>query len=118
MFQCSVLISFWRLRHAWHKNLVKRCPDTETCAQIFGRLGDAIDAICRKQGTIDLFEGCMEDFIDVSDFMDYFKAVWYPKIGVSNFSIFPLKHAKLYSSSYLKACIFSSIDRRRLILIL
>ncbi|KAJ6675607.1 ZINC ION BINDING PROTEIN [Salix viminalis] len=27
VFQCSVLISFWRVRHAWHKNLIKRFMD-------------------------------------------------------------------------------------------
>ncbi|KAG0478762.1 hypothetical protein HPP92_013481 [Vanilla planifolia] len=27
VFKCSVLVSFWRVRHLWHKNLIKRCPD-------------------------------------------------------------------------------------------
>ncbi|WCJ40347.1 zinc ion binding [Euphorbia peplus] len=82
VFQCSVLVSFWRVRHAWRKNLVKRCSDTETRVQILRRLGEVVDGICRGQGNVDEFEVFMEDYVDSSDFMDYFKAVWYPKLGV------------------------------------
>lgn len=81
VFQCSVLVSFWRVRHAWHKNLVKRCSEIGMRAEIFRCLGVAVDDICKGHGTIALFENCMEDFMDGSDFMDYFKAVWYPRIG-------------------------------------
>lgn len=81
VFQCSVLVSFWRVRHAWHKNLVKRCSEIGMRAEIFRCLGLAVDDICKGHGTIALFENCMEDFMDGSDFMDYFKAVWYPRIG-------------------------------------
>ncbi|EXC20563.1 hypothetical protein L484_027118 [Morus notabilis] len=40
-----------------------------------------MDSICQGQGTISLFEGFLEDFLDESDFMDYFKATWYPRMG-------------------------------------
>ncbi|KAJ4707217.1 Zinc finger, SWIM-type [Melia azedarach] len=81
VFQCSVLISIWRVRHAWHKNLVKRCSEIEMRAEIFRRLGMVVDDICKGNGNVVLFEDCMQDFMDGSDFMDYFKAVWYPRIG-------------------------------------
>ncbi|XP_021892763.1 uncharacterized protein LOC110810780 [Carica papaya] len=81
VFQCSVLVSFWRVRHAWHKNLVKRCCETEMRIEMARRLGQAVDDICRGHGTTIVFEDFMEDFVDGSDFMDYFKAVWYPRIG-------------------------------------
>ncbi|KAL5860558.1 hypothetical protein ACOSQ4_001854 [Xanthoceras sorbifolium] len=81
VFQCSVLVSFWRVRHAWHKNLVKKCTESEMRAEMLSRLGQAVDDICKGHGTVELFEDCMEDFIDASEFMDYFKAVWYPRIG-------------------------------------
>lgn len=81
VFQCSVLICFWRVRHTWHKNLMKRCSDVETRAELSRRLGQAVHDICRGPGTVDLFENFMEDFVDCSDFMDYFKAIWYPRIG-------------------------------------
>ncbi|XP_054783503.1 uncharacterized protein LOC129290667 isoform X3 [Prosopis cineraria] len=81
VFQCSVLISFWRVRHALHKNIVKKCLDTEMQAEISRHLGQIVDKICRGQGTVSLFEDFMEDFVDQSDFMDYFKATWYPRIG-------------------------------------
>lgn len=86
VFQCSVLICFWRVRHAWHKNLIKRCPESETRAQISRRLGQSVYNICSGSGTLDLFDDFMEDFVDASDFIDYFKAVWYPRIGKTLFS--------------------------------
>ncbi|CAN1849694.1 hypothetical protein LINPERHAP1_LOCUS39493 [Linum perenne] len=46
VFQCSVLLSFWRVRHSWHKNLLKRCTETESL-EISQRLGVIIDDICR-----------------------------------------------------------------------
>ena len=81
VFECSVLISFWRVRHAWHKNLVKKCTDTEMRIEMSRRLGLAVDDICRGCGNVDMFEKFMEDFVDCLDFMDYFKAIWYPRIG-------------------------------------
>ncbi|CAN1304296.1 hypothetical protein LINPERPRIM_LOCUS26144 [Linum perenne] len=46
VFQCSVLLSFWRVRHSWHKNLLKRCTETESL-EISQQLGVIIDDICR-----------------------------------------------------------------------
>lgn len=78
-----MLISFWRVRHAWHKNLVKKCVDNEMRAAISRRFHQAMDNICQQRGTEGLFEDFIEDFLDESDFMDYFKATWYPRIGWS-----------------------------------
>ncbi|KAF3645870.1 Zinc ion binding protein isoform 2 [Capsicum annuum] len=82
VFQCSVLICFWRVRRAWHKSLIKKCSELETCAAIAKRLGQAVHRICKGDGTADLFEEFMEDFVDVADFLDYFKAIWYPRLGL------------------------------------
>ncbi|KAJ0969567.1 hypothetical protein J5N97_022444 [Dioscorea zingiberensis] len=81
VFQCSVMISFWRVRHAWHKNLVDRCSDANICAELSRRLGEAVSHVCRGTGDLELFEAFMEDFVDCSDFLDYFRAVWFPRIG-------------------------------------
>lgn len=51
--------------------------------EISRQLEEAVDNVCRGQGTVNLFEDLLEDFIDESDFMDYFKAIWYPRIGWS-----------------------------------
>ncbi|KAM7259399.1 hypothetical protein ACFE04_015140 [Oxalis oulophora] len=77
VFECSVLISSWRVRHAWHKNLLNWLRLRVGIAR---RLGLAVDNICRGHRNTDLFEDLMEDFVDASDFMDYFKATWYPTI--------------------------------------
>lgn len=80
VFQCSVLISFWRVRHLWHKNIMK-CLETGMQIKISRRLGWIVDNICCLQGTMSLFEDFMEDFIDESSFTDYFKATWHPRMG-------------------------------------
>jgi hypothetical protein len=49
--------------------------------KISRRLGWIMDKISRSQGTMSLFEDFVEDFIDESNFMDYFKATWYPRMG-------------------------------------
>ncbi|KAF6147702.1 hypothetical protein GIB67_003033 [Kingdonia uniflora] len=82
VFQCPVLICFWRVRHAWFKNLVEKCSDIEMRSELSSRLGRAIYSICKGDGNVDLFEDFMEDFLDYSSFMDYFRAVWYPRIGI------------------------------------
>ena len=81
-----MLISVWRVRHAWHKNLMKKCKGNEIRAEISRRLEQIVASICRGQGTMGLFEDFMEDFVDEADFMDYFKATWYPRIGQSMLS--------------------------------
>lgn len=82
VFQCTVLICFWRVRHAWHKNLLKKCLVTEMRIEISRRLGQTVDSICKAHGTVGLFDEFMEDFVDASDFLDYFKAIWYPRMGM------------------------------------
>ena len=42
-----------------------------------------------------MFEKFMEDFVDCLDFMDYFKAIWYPRIGPWIFTLVPLPFASL-----------------------
>lgn len=82
VFQCSVLICFWRVRHAWHKNLMKRCSEMEKCAEIAKKLGQAVNKICQGLGNADTLENFMEDAEGDAEFIDYFKAIWYPRIGI------------------------------------
>ena len=81
VFQCSVLVCFWRVRHAWHKNLMKRCSDMQTRANLSKALGQIVKDISKGCGTVESFDSFMEDFVECKDFMDYFKAIWYPRIG-------------------------------------
>ncbi|VFQ94370.1 unnamed protein product [Cuscuta campestris] len=82
VFQCSVLICSWRVRYAWHKNLMKRCSEMDLRAAIAKRLGQMIHSICKGLETANLFEDFMQDFADAADFVDYFKATWYPRLGL------------------------------------
>lgn len=102
VFECSVLISVWRVRHAWHKNLMKKCTQNEVRLQMSKRLGEAMSEICTGQGTVKLFDEFMKDFVDNSEFVEYFKAVWYPKIGswIGGLQTLPL--SSLESSSAIE----------------
>ncbi|RZC50310.1 hypothetical protein C5167_018732 [Papaver somniferum] len=82
VFHCSILICFWRVRHAWHKHLVKKCPETEMRCEMFKRLGQAVYSVCQGNGDLNLFKDFMEDFVDCPDFLEYFKANWLPRIGL------------------------------------
>jgi hypothetical protein len=75
------LFSFWRLRHAWHKNIIKRCRETKTRVEISRHLGQAVDKISRRQGTATLFDSFVEDFVGSPEFVEYFRSVWSPRIG-------------------------------------
>ncbi|XP_020531953.1 uncharacterized protein LOC18448602 isoform X2 [Amborella trichopoda] len=82
VFRCSILICFWRVRHAWHKNVIKKCSATNMCVEMFRRLGQAVCGICRGNGDVDSFEEFMVDFVDNPDFLEYFKATWIPRLGI------------------------------------
>lgn len=60
---------------------MKKCPEIGMRAEISRLLGRALHNMSKGFGAVDLFDGLMEDFVDASDFVDYFKAVWYPRIG-------------------------------------
>ncbi|KAL7156748.1 hypothetical protein ABFS83_02G029700 [Erythranthe nasuta] len=81
VFHCSILICFWHVRHAWHKNLMKRCSEMETRAEIAKKLGQAVNKVCKGPGSASALEDFTEDAVDAAEFMDYFKAIWYPKLG-------------------------------------
>lgn len=84
VFQCSVLISLWRMSHAWRKSLNEKCSDYEMHGVLSRRLGEAVSCMGKGTCDVDFFESFLETFVDCSDFLDYFKAVWIPKLGWSH----------------------------------
>ncbi|KAM1061224.1 hypothetical protein FF1_025736 [Malus domestica] len=64
------------------------------------RLHQAVDNISQQRGTKRLFEDFIEDFLDESDFMDYFKATWHPRIGmwISALQNLPLASQEIYAA--------------------
>ncbi|KAK9757785.1 hypothetical protein RND81_01G185800 [Saponaria officinalis] len=81
VFNCSVMMSIWRIRHVWHKNLMKRCSANEMRLQMSKRLGNILSDICSGRGNLTSFDEFMKDFADNGEFVEYFKAVWHPRIG-------------------------------------
>lgn len=92
IFQCSVLMSFWRVRHAWHKNIIKKCKDKNSCIEIFKHLGRTLSGICKEGADMEVFDDLFENFAACSPFLDYFKATWFPRLSlwVSALKMLPL----------------------------
>lgn len=82
IFQCSVLLSFWRVRHAWHKNILKKCVENEKRAEILRQLEKTVDGVCRGDENVDSFELMIKDQADDPEFVDYFKATWCSRLGL------------------------------------
>lgn len=80
VFSCPVLFSIWRVRRAWLRNIVKKCSDMKVRREIFKRLGDIVSSIWKGLDTSVAIEKFMQDFIDQTAFMYYFKDCWLPKI--------------------------------------
>ena len=81
-----MLFTFWRVRRAWLKNIVKKCSDMEVQREIFKRLGDVISNVWNRLDSAAAIEKFMQDFIAQTAFMQYFKVFWLPKIGLTHFS--------------------------------
>lgn len=60
---------------------MKRCSEIEMRAGIAKKLGEAVHTICRGVGSLKTFEDIMEDVVNAEDFLEYFKAVWLPRLG-------------------------------------
>lgn len=58
----------------------------EVRATIAKRLGEMIHSICKGSAPANMFEVFMEDFVDAVEFVDYFKATWYPRLGYAYYS--------------------------------
>lgn len=82
IFQCSVLLSFWRVRHAWHKNILKKCSENEKRAEILRQLEKTVDGVRQGDENVDSFEQMIKDQADDPEFVDYFKATWCPRLGL------------------------------------
>ncbi|OVA08710.1 zinc finger protein [Macleaya cordata] len=80
IFCCPVLFCLWRVRRSWLRNIVKRCHNIEVQREIFKRLGRIVYGIWGGVDSIDSMEEFIQDFVDQTSFMQYFKACWVPKI--------------------------------------
>ncbi|KAA0036918.1 Zinc ion binding protein isoform 1 [Cucumis melo var. makuwa] len=95
IFQCSVLLSFWRVRHAWHKNILKKCVENEKRAEILRQLEKTVDGVCRGDENVDSFELMIKDQADDPEFVDYFKATWCSRLGMWTTALTSLPLASL-----------------------
>ncbi|KAK9705525.1 hypothetical protein RND81_07G063700 [Saponaria officinalis] len=80
VFSCPVLFSLWRVRRAWLKNIVKKCPEMEVRREIFKRLGEIICGIWNGVDSNAAIEKFLQDFNDQTSFIQYIKDCWLPKI--------------------------------------
>lgn len=82
LFACPILFSLWRIRRSWLKNILKRCVNREVQCEIFRRLGEVLYSIWSKEtDQMAILQELFQDFVDQTDFVQYFKSFWVPKIG-------------------------------------
>ncbi|XP_022737977.1 uncharacterized protein LOC111290777 isoform X2 [Durio zibethinus] len=79
-FCCPILFALWRVRRSWLRNLVKKCSNIEVQREIFKRLGEVAYGIWGGVNISVALEELIQDFVDQTAFMDYFKSSWVPKI--------------------------------------
>ncbi|KAG8495810.1 hypothetical protein CXB51_009322 [Gossypium anomalum] len=91
-FCCPILFSLWRLRSSWLKNVVKKCSNIEVQREIFKRLSKIVYGTWGSVYTSVALEECIQDFVDQTAFVDYFRSSWMPKIEMwlSTLKSFPL----------------------------
>ncbi|KAI3877872.1 hypothetical protein MKX03_000308 [Papaver bracteatum] len=80
IFCCPVLFSIWRVRRSWLRNIIKRCHNFEVQREMFKRLGRIAYSIWGGVDPVDVMEEFIQDFVDQTSFVPYFKACWVPKI--------------------------------------
>ncbi|AET02590.2 putative Zinc finger, SWIM-type [Medicago truncatula] len=80
IFDCPVLFSLWRIRRSWLRNIVRKCNNIEVQREIFKRLGTIVYSIWGGTNTSLALEQLMLDFVDQTDFLEYFRVSWLPKI--------------------------------------
>ncbi|XP_011621857.1 uncharacterized protein LOC18430096 isoform X2 [Amborella trichopoda] len=80
VFCCPVLFCAWRVRRAWHRNIIKKCCNIEVQREMFKRLGQIMYSVWSGADSVDAMEEFVQDFVDQTAFMKYFKACWVPKI--------------------------------------
>ncbi|KAI3697783.1 hypothetical protein L6452_30880 [Arctium lappa] len=79
-FSCPILFSVWRVRRSWLRHIVKNCRNIEVQREIFKRLGEMVYSIWGGVNPFVVLEKFTQDFVDQTDFMQYFTATWVPKI--------------------------------------
>ncbi|OWM76375.1 hypothetical protein CDL15_Pgr028245 [Punica granatum] len=80
VFACPVLLSLWRMRRTWLRNVIKKCNNSEVRREIFKRLGQLVYSIWDGVDSSVAVEELLQDFVDQTAFVEYFKASWVPKI--------------------------------------
>ncbi|XVF11118.1 hypothetical protein REPUB_Repub07fG0241600 [Reevesia pubescens] len=80
IFSCPILFSLWRVRRSWLRNVVKKCSNIEVQREMFKRLGEIVYSIWGGVNTSVALEELIQDFVDQTAFMEYFKSTWVPKI--------------------------------------
>ncbi|KAH1088978.1 hypothetical protein J1N35_016235 [Gossypium stocksii] len=65
---------------SWLRNVVQKCSNFEVQREIFKRLGKIVYSTWGSVNTSVALEECIQDFVDQTAFVDYFRSSWMPKI--------------------------------------
>ncbi|CAA6668854.1 unnamed protein product [Spirodela intermedia] len=92
VFCSPILFCLWRIRRSWQRSVIKRCSNPEVQREIFKRLGKILYSIWSKEDYIGALGEFIQDFVDQTAFMQYFKECWVPKLEMwlASMKDFPL----------------------------
>ncbi|VFR02651.1 unnamed protein product [Cuscuta campestris] len=110
---CPIIFSLWRVRRSWLRNVCKKCANIIVQRELMKRLSDMVYSIWGGGDHAVTLEELTQDFVDQTDFMQYFTSTWVPKIEMwlTTMKSFPLAsieascaieayHVKLKSKLY------------------
>lgn len=80
-FQCRILLCLWHVRRGWLKGLLKHCHNFDVQREMFKHLGRILYCTRNASSTADAVEEFLQIYIDQSEFVEYFRNKWFPKIG-------------------------------------
>lgn len=102
-FCCPILFSVWRVRRSWLRHIVKKCRNIGVEREIFKRLGEIVYSIWGGADPFAVLHKFTQDFVDQTDFMQYFTATWVPKIEMWLTTIKSLPLASQESSGAIES---------------
>lgn len=99
-FQCRILLCLWHVRRGWLKGLLKHCHNFDVQREMFKHLGRILYCTRNASSTADAVEEFLQIYIDQSEFVEYFRNKWFPKIElwINCVKTLPVAGQELYAS--------------------
>ncbi|KAG6409625.1 hypothetical protein SASPL_127666 [Salvia splendens] len=81
-FQCRILLCLWHVRRGWLKSLLKHCHNFDVQREMFKHLGRILYCTGNVSSTAVAVEEFLQIYVDQSEFVEYFRSKWLPKLDL------------------------------------